>query len=80
LVSFSVLIKSAGATVDIMRTVFVLLAVDLETVEANVLARPKARGVRGALVAKAWAEIEQRAAVQNIRMICIVESVVGTYR
>jgi hypothetical protein len=73
--SFSVLIKSAGATVDIMRVLFVLLAA--ETVGARVLTRPKARGVRlGAEVAKAWAEIEQRAAVQNIRTICIVVVIV----
>jgi hypothetical protein len=64
--------KSAGATVDIMRVLVVLLATE-ETVGARVLARPKARGVRlGALVAKALAEIEKRAAVQNIRTICIV--------
>jgi hypothetical protein len=55
-----------------MRVLVVLLATE-ETVGARVLKRPNARGVRlGALVAKAWAEIEQRAAVQNIRTICIV--------
>lgn len=64
LASFSVLIKSAGATEDIMRTVFVLL---VETPEDRAFPRPKARGDRRELVAKAWADREKRAAVRSIR-------------